>query len=86
MPINDVYVSTCSVGVQGTEWDSKPKFEGVMVSVGQGRAGREVPSKEHGPRKPEVRGTPGFSEKHIVMFKQIYHDTQYRRTTQKDVV
>jgi len=37
-------------------------------------------------KKPEVRGTPGFSEKHSMMFKQIYHDTQYRRMTQKDVV
>ena len=43
----------------GIEPGSIPKFEEVMVSVGQGRSGREVPSKELDPGKTEVRGRAG---------------------------
>lgn len=49
-----------SVGVHRTEWVSRPNFEGGIVSVGQGRVGREVPSKEHDPRRADVRGERTF--------------------------
>ncbi len=35
--------------------------EVLIVSVGQGRAGREVPSKEHDPGRADVRGRVGFA-------------------------
>ncbi len=54
--VDDVGDVVLVFSAQGTEWVSLPTFEGVMVSVGQGRGGREVPSKEHDPGKEKVRG------------------------------